>query len=82
MPTWFHRTTRQQNELYQKGRGLFPDKKKIVTYCDGYKRRSKHQDWLAVDIVILVNGKIRWSHPGYKLLGKYWTDRGRLKNVV
>jgi len=78
MPIWYHRTTAQQNELYQKGRGLFPDPKKIVTYCDGYKKRSKHQDWLGIDLVVIEKGKIMWVSLKYSIVGKEWTRRGHV----
>ena len=53
------RTPEEQMELYKKGRKLkngvwvVSDKSKIVTYKDGYKKKSKHNysPSLAVDIV-------------------------------
>ena len=45
-----HRTPQEQNELYKKGRNGVPGP--IVTYKDGYTRKSKHNELpsLAVDI--------------------------------
>lgn len=42
------RTTEEQQALYAKGR---TEEGKIVTYADGVRRRSKHQDGVAVDVV-------------------------------
>jgi len=57
------RTDKFQNKLYQKGRTT-PGK--IVTNCDGYKYKSKHQiksdgTGHAGDIKLYVNGKITWE---------------------
>ena len=55
IPIDFHRTAEQQNDRYQQGRSK-PGK--IVTNCDGYEKKSKHQSWLAVDLAI---PKSDWS---------------------
>lgn len=57
------RTAKKQNKLYQIGRTL-PGK--IVTYCDGYEKKSRHQvneDKIgnAGDIKIYINKKISWN---------------------
>lgn len=42
-----YRTAQEQNALYQQGRTQpWP----IVTYVDGYNRKSSHQHWVAFDI--------------------------------
>lgn len=70
----FHRTAEQQNALYQKGR---TKPGKIVTNKDGYKKRSNHQRWLAVDFVIVRNGKCIWSdRMRYAILGNIWMRLG------
>jgi peptidoglycan L-alanyl-D-glutamate endopeptidase CwlK len=70
----FYRTAEYQNQLFQKGRTT-PGK--IVTNCDGFTKKSKHQLWRAVDIGIIVDGKVDWSEDaGYKTLGKIWKDLG------
>jgi len=78
MPICFYRSTEEQNKLYQKGRGLFPDKTKIVTNCDGHEKRSCHQDWIAMDVVIIENDKIVWVSPKYDILGNEWRRRGHI----
>ena len=62
------RTAEEQNKLYQQGRTI---KGKIITNCDGYKSKSKHQvkeDGFghAGDIAILVDGKVTWEEKYYK----------------
>jgi len=49
MPISFYRTAEEQNARYQQGR---TKSGKIITNCDGYKNKSKHQDWLATDLAI------------------------------
>lgn len=62
------RTAEEQNKLYQQGRTTLG---KIITNCDGYKIKSKHQvksDGFghAGDIAILVDGKVTWEEKYYK----------------
>ena len=53
------RDAEYQKSLYNQGRTA-PGK--IVTNCDGYRKRSKHQSGLAWDLVPLdENGAILWS---------------------
>lgn len=54
-----YRSLARQQELYRRGR----DGKggKIVTYKDGERQRSKHQDRKAVDVVPYVDGKYDWN---------------------
>jgi len=70
----FIRTATQQAKKYAKGRA---ESGRIITYCDGYKKKSKHQDKFAGDLAIIKNGKITW-HPGdgYKTLGEIWKGMG------
>ena len=80
------RSAEEQNKLYQQGRTV---QGKIITNCDGYKIKSKHQAredgfGYAGDIVILVNGKVTWEEKYYKevarvgrvLMEKYNIDWG------
>ena len=63
------RTAEEQFALFKKGRGevsdawVVVDKKKVVTYCDGYLKKSKHQSGDAVDIVFYHKRPphIRWE---------------------
>ena len=67
MPIWFHRTVEEQRALFEKGKSK----------CDGKKNKSKHQDWLAMDLVVLdENNIIKWEGKEYKILGDYWEKRG------
>ena len=57
------RTAEEQNKIYQQGRTI-PGK--IVTKCDGYNIKSKHQvkaDGLgyAFDIAVIINNKSNWN---------------------
>jgi len=52
-----HRTAEEQFELYKKGRRLdrnglwiIYDKRKVVTYCDGLKKKSKHNENLSLAV--------------------------------
>jgi len=68
--TAFHRTKEQQSRRYAQGRTA-PGK--IVTDCDGEVKRSFHQDWLAIDLVIIKDGKCVWERTNeYETLGKLW----------
>lgn len=50
-----------QKFLYMKGRNKVPGEK-IVTNCDGYKKKSAHQSGMAWDMVPLdKNCKINWN---------------------
>jgi len=75
MVYWYHRTEAQQFELYQKGRTLSG---RIVTNCDGYKKKSLHQRWRAVDLVIIgEDGTLIWEASArYALLGERWKSLG------
>ena len=62
------RSAEEQNKLYQQGRTTSG---KIITNCDGYKIKSKHQireDGLghAGDIAVLIDGKAIWEEKYYK----------------
>lgn len=56
----FHRTAAEQAQK-------FNERKSQVTY-------SQHQDWLAIDIVLLGDGdEAVWTdHPQYRRLGQIW----------
>jgi peptidoglycan L-alanyl-D-glutamate endopeptidase CwlK len=70
----FYRSPADQNFLYQQGRTR-PGK--IITNCDGTLVRSRHQDWLAVDILIIKDGADQWIRtPEYDRLGEIWESLG------
>lgn len=52
------RDAEYQNTLYQIGRSK-PGK--IITKCDGFKIKSKHQSGNAWDAVPMIDGKIDWN---------------------
>ncbi len=56
------RDAKYQHELFQKGRTVPPiGPGHIVTNCDGYKKRSKHQSSLAADIIPFKGGTPQWN---------------------
>jgi len=64
----YYRTAEEQHKL-------FLEKK---SKCDGYQRRSKHQDWLACDIGI-VNAEgtdFLWTDERYRKLGELGESLG------
>jgi hypothetical protein len=65
---WFHRTPEQQKVLFDEGKSK----------CDGYKKISPHQNWLAVDLYLLnADNQIILSHdPVYAQLGALWEGLG------
>ena len=79
--TSFHRTDEQQADLYAKGR---TKSGKIVTHSDGKIKRSKHQDWEAVDLCIVKTREdgstfLEWNRtPDYEKLGDYWKNKGHV----
>jgi peptidoglycan L-alanyl-D-glutamate endopeptidase CwlK len=56
-----YRDAEAQRAEYLKGRTGIKGEK-IVTYKDGYKQKSKHQERIAWDAVPLKNGKADWSN--------------------
>ena len=65
-----HRTPEYQNELYQQGRTKPGE---IITNCDGYKIKSKHNEFPshAFDIAIFVDGLLTWNKNYYKAVGNH-----------
>jgi hypothetical protein len=59
MPTCFFRSTDDQVVLYNQG------KSKVM--------HSKHQEWIAMDLVLVRNGDLIWQDdPAYEAAGAYW----------
>lgn len=76
--TSFYRTAEQQGELYAIGRTK-DEHKKIVTNSDGIHKKSKHQDWEAIDFCIVKDNKLEWEwSEDYNLLGKFWKRKGHI----
>lgn len=83
VPFCIYRSAEEQNERYKEG----------LSYCDGYKKISKHQRWLAIDFAIPTDD---WSDfiwepdPQYFIFGEIaekmgltwghrWYEKGRKK---
>jgi peptidoglycan L-alanyl-D-glutamate endopeptidase CwlK len=67
--TGVFRTPEQQHAVYLAGK----------SQCDGYVKRSKHQDWLAVDAYVVKDGAIVWGDcPEYQTIGQLWKDLGMI----
>lgn len=67
LPFSFYRTEEEQKKLFDEGKSK----------CDGYKIKSKHQQWLAIDFVIIKNGVPIWDYDqDYEILGKIWKSLG------
>lgn len=68
------RTTDEQFNLFLKGRSVsngqyfIVDKNKVVTHCDGHKKKSPHQSGLAVDVYAYVDGKANYEAGNLALI--------------
>ena len=64
--TW-HRTADQQHTLFLAHK----------SQRDGLEKRSAHQEWLAIDIVIINDdGTLQWDRDErYEKLGAYWKEQ-------
>ena len=73
---WFHRTDDQQKALYAIGRTIELHRGP-VTNCDGVIKKSRHQKWEAVDVVIVKDGALVWSRiPEYEIIGYIGKEEG------
>ena len=69
-PFWFNRTEDQQAALYDIGRTKELERQPVTNF-DGFIKKSKHQFWLAIDLVIVIEGLLIWERiEAYELLGK------------
>ena len=63
--TSFYRSPEEQNKLFKEGKSK----------CDGYKKKSNHQRWLAMDIVVIRKNKAIWERTQeYEELGEFWAN--------
>ena len=74
-----HRIPDEQRLLFKKGRNSkleIVDKSKVVTYVDGYIKKSKHNAFPseAFDIVCYINGEITWSPAIYLEVAEHIID--------
>jgi peptidoglycan L-alanyl-D-glutamate endopeptidase CwlK len=72
------RTAYRQNQLYAKGR---TEAGQIITWVDGMKKRSRHQDGDAFDIYAFVDGKASWDPKHYEPIARHlqgiaWVEFG------
>lgn len=75
MITCTYRSPKEQTRLYAMGRTA---KGNIVTWVDGVKKKSQHNYFpsRAVDVAVLVGGKVSWAKKDYKPLEKISQDLG------
>jgi peptidoglycan L-alanyl-D-glutamate endopeptidase CwlK len=62
------RTAYRQNQLYAQGR---TESGKVITWVDGMKKRSRHQDGDAFDIYAFVDGKPSWDAKYYEPIARH-----------
>lgn len=67
--TCTHRTVEEQQKLYAQGR---TEPGQIVTQLDGVHKMSNHNlsPARAVDVAVLISGKITWDERAYASLGE------------
>ena len=66
MVTCFYRSPKEQKARFDEGKSM----------CDGYKKKSAHQGWLAIDVVVIDKGQLVWGREAYEKLGQTWLDLG------
>jgi hypothetical protein len=65
LPTCFKRTQAEQDVLFKDGKSRV--------------QHSAHQDWLAIDIVIVREGVLIWKiDSDYEWLGSVWEGMGHI----
>lgn len=64
----FHRTPEEQYTKYLQN----------TSNCDGYRIKSQHQNWLAMDFVVLDEEEnLVWArNTAYEKLGRFWKALG------
>lgn len=63
LPHCFYRTQKEQDVLYADGKSRV--------------KHSKHQDWLAIDFVVVKNNKAVWTiNEDYEWVGELWESMG------
>lgn len=73
--TCTHRSVEEQQEHYAKGR---TKPGKIITYCDGVKKKSKHNSLpsKAFDFAIKKDGKVTWDEKYYASAWAFFRKKG------
>jgi len=67
MPFGFNHTLEEDLKYFQEGKSLI----------DPTKKATKHMLWLAMDFIIIKDGKAVWDRiPEYEILGQIWENLG------
>ena len=66
--TCFYRSPEEQRQKFDEGK----------SQCDGYTKKSRHQLWLAIDVVLIDDdSQCVWAHvPEYDTMGQMWEAMG------
>ena len=65
LPHCYHRTQAEQDLLFTDGKSQV--------------KHSMHQDWLAIDVVVVRDGKLIWKiDTDYEWLGSVWEGMGHI----
>ncbi len=67
--TCIYRSPQAQREIYKSGR--FGNPGPILTYCDGFNKKSNHNKFpsRALDCAVVINGKAIWDETYYYQIG-------------
>jgi hypothetical protein len=67
LPFAYYRTMEEELKNFQEGKSLI----------DPTRRPTRHMLWLAIDFVIIKDGKAVWDRiPEYEILGQIWESLG------
>lgn len=94
-----HRTPEFQFQLFQKGRSfdgkkwVITDKSKVVTFCDGYTKKSKHNQnpSIAIDFFVWIPGHkdlaydkahLCYLGAGFQTTAAFLYYTGEIKHLV
>ena len=97
--TYGHRKPEEQFELFKQGRAFINnswqivDKSKVVTYCDGYTKKSEHNNYpsTATDFIIYVPGHpelnydpihLAYIGSGLVLTGQMLYESGEIEHLI
>ena len=72
------RTAERQAQLYAQGRTTAGN---IITYTDGYKKKSVHQSGNAFDIYAFVDGKATWDAKYYEPIARHLIAVAKSKGI-
>ena len=89
------RTAQDQHELWQKGRILknstlnpslrssweVVNKSQVITYTDGYERKSYHQSGNAFDVYAFINNKASWKKHHLAMVAGALMSKAKKKGI-